>query len=195
MKKLMLVAAMVAMCAMSAQAEWSCSIDDERFTPAKADTNPGDRVLLGGYYQIFIIQNAGADVNAVANYVKGSTVDQIKGEAKVKYILAYSGYMKSYQQYYISNMDASPDSDVDINPYQAYLVAFYGTPSETPTEFCVIGNKTSSADGSRLKFDDDPTKTYPKSGWLSYTAPVPEPTSGLLLLIGVAGLALKRKRA
>ena len=32
------------------------------------------------------------------------------------------------------------------------------------------------------------------SGWYS-TASVPEPTSGLLLLIGVAGLALKRKRA
>jgi hypothetical protein len=30
--------------------------------------------------------------------------------------------------------------------------------------------------------------------WKSYGA-VPEPTSGLLLLLGVAGLALKRKRA
>ena len=29
---------------------------------------------------------------------------------------------------------------------------------------------------------------------IAYTA-VPEPTSGLLLLLGVAGLALKRKRA
>jgi len=31
--------------------------------------------------------------------------------------------------------------------------------------------------------------------WQSMTASVPEPTSGLLLLIGMAGLALKRKRA
>ena len=31
-------------------------------------------------------------------------------------------------------------------------------------------------------------------GWSQYTA-VPEPTSGLLLLLGVAGLALKRRRA
>lgn len=31
------------------------------------------------------------------------------------------------------------------------------------------------------------------AGW--YTAAVPEPTSGLLLLLGMAGLALKRKRA
>ena len=33
--------------------------------------------------------------------------------------------------------------------------------------------------------------TYSGAGWYA----VPEPTSGLLLLIGVAGLALKRKRA
>ena len=36
--------------------------------------------------------------------------------------------------------------------------------------------------------------TFSKGGWYS-TGSVPEPTSGLLLLLGVAGLALKRKRA
>ena len=34
---------------------------------------------------------------------------------------------------------------------------------------------------------------YSGAGW--YSASVPEPTSGLLLLLGMAGLALKRKRA
>ena len=36
---------------------------------------------------------------------------------------------------------------------------------------------------------------FTASSWQSMTASVPEPTSGLLLLIGMAGLALKRKRA
>ena len=37
------------------------------------------------------------------------------------------------------------------------------------------------------------SETFAGQGW--YAQAVPEPTSGLLLLLGVAGLALKRKRA
>ena len=39
----------------------------------------------------------------------------------------------------------------------------------------------------------DASKGYSGAGW--YAQSVPEPTSGLLLLLGMAGLALKRKRA
>lgn len=37
--------------------------------------------------------------------------------------------------------------------------------------------------------------TWSSSSVTTYTASVPEPTSGLMLLLGMAGLALKRKRA
>lgn len=44
---------------------------------------------------------------------------------------------------------------------------------------------------SKVLRDADGTTAYGSAGWYA----VPEPTSGLLLLLGMAGLALKRKRA
>ena len=41
----------------------------------------------------------------------------------------------------------------------------------------------------------DAASGFAGAGWYSSAAAVPEPTSGLLMLLGMAGLALKRKRA
>ena len=49
--------------------------------------------------------------------------------------------------------------------------------------------------GSAGTFESAPYITNMAHGEFESPAPVPEPTSGLLLLLGVAGLALKRKRA
>ena len=75
------------------------------------------------------------------------------------------------------------------DPTQAYVVAYYGADGGSPSEVDVL---YTIPYGDGILFRDDEG-----SGWMPYTAPtpVPEPTSGLLLLLGVAGLALKRKRA
>ncbi len=183
------------MSVMSAKAEYSCELFNAYVVKAKGDENPGNSVIQSGYYQAFIIQNDGADITAVADYVKGKTVAQIASEAKVTYDFTENSEWY-YGQYYYDCFDASQVLEIDINPYQAYLVSFYGTPNETPAEFYVVANYPNSAEDGGLYFDDQFSAT---SGWQTYTAPgpapIPEPTSGLLLLIGVAGLALKRKRA
>ena len=51
--------------------------------------------------------------------------------------------------------------------------------------------------GGKAVFDfgDVVTGAVGGAGWTSASSSVPEPTSGLLMLLGIAGLALKRKRA
>ena len=59
---------------------------------------------------------------------------------------------------------------------------------QSATAIAISSNTTASQ--AALKTSD----TFSGAGWYAAT-PAPEPTSGLLLLLGVAGLALRRKRA
>ena len=72
----------------------------------------------------------------------------------------------------------------------ATAVAAYDALNPTDTQPVAFGAQTSV---SKATFADT-TTTYAGAGWYQAAA-VPEPTSGLLLLLGVSGLALKRKRA
>ena len=51
---------------------------------------------------------------------------------------------------------------------------------------------TTTMAAQSAKFQGDASKGFTAGGW--YSASVPEPTSGLLMLLGVAGLALRRGR-
>lgn len=68
------------------------------------------------------------------------------------------------------------------------VVASYDALNPTGVNGIAFGAQTTP---SKATFDDS-TTTYAGAGWYQSA---PEPTSGLLLLLGMAGLALKRKRA
>ena len=68
------------------------------------------------------------------------------------------------------------------NPMEAYPSIVVGTNPED------IGGTITDLDGNEFTGDHG---AFSASGWTA----APEPTSGLLLLIGVAGLALRRRRA
>ena len=72
-----------------------------------------------------------------------------------------------------------------------YFSATAGGTTPTSTEMTADISTTSGA-STQLR-DATGSGAYGNPGW--YAVNVPEPTSGLLLLRGVAGLALKRKRA
>ena len=71
----------------------------------------------------------------------------------------------------------------DLASAQNYFLASGGT-EKTATFTSATGAKT-------LGFGSQATITQSANGWQA----VPEPTSGLLMLVGLAGLALRRRRA
>ena len=89
----------------------------------------------------------------------------------------------------IINTTFSNDSLVGGNSYDFYFVIEDG--GKTFTSATKAGVSAQATAAATIGFGSMASATQNASNW----AAVPEPTSGLLMLLGMAGLALKRKRA
>ncbi|MBQ3746625.1 MAG: PEP-CTERM sorting domain-containing protein [Kiritimatiellae bacterium] len=91
---------------------------------------------------------------------------------------------------------------LDAGTYEAFFVVFDATtPTSGSTKYVVVSGastltKEIAATAATVTFTTGNQATFLNNAdnWKSYGA-VPEPTSGLLMLLGMAGLALRRKRA
>ena len=94
-----------------------------------------------------------------------------------------------------ASVSAPKDTAVANTTYYAALIATYGT-GDDMKYYAEKATVTTGDDGNgsfSIGLGKLDSATAAASNW--QTAAVPEPTSGLLLLIGMAGLALRRKRA
>ena len=177
MKKLIIIAA-IALCASVTHAA------------AVAWTVAGANSYVGGKYDIFVIgQNgvtgasqiaslvaAGTDVTSYAFFANGSVA--ANGTAMV----SVAATTKS-----IEYNETGTAAD---NTYTAFAVIWKSDGSEasyTSNAEIVLAN---NATGKTFLFGNQSSNLASNNFSVA-----PEPTSGLLLLLGVAGLALKRKRA
>ena len=85
----------------------------------------------------------------------------------------------------------SDDSLTSGTAYNFYFIIEDGGKQFTSAVKPATGMDVGSAS---ISFGNQQSATQNASNW-SGSSPVPEPTSGLLILLGMAGLALKRKHA
>jgi len=103
--------------------------------------------------------------------IDGRTVGTAKGQVKSEFVPAYSSYDFSSASFYVELLNESG--------------ATLATSTLSPLYSALIAYMERNNSGSEAPSISSP---------YTYSFVIPEPTSAMLMLLGVAGLALKRKR-
>ena len=195
MKKLMIVCVAVAMAAVAQAASVSWTISNI-YSPS--DPNP--KAAVGS-------------VSAWL-FVTGNTTDVTDG-IPVTTLAAVQAVLDSGDLTGLSSLAAAHGTNASAGMFTgatgltgfssgsltAFAVVVDGTDLASAENYFLVNGGaektasfTSATGAKALGWGSQATITQAAGGWTS-TSPIPEPTSGLLMLIGMAGLALRRKRA
>ena len=193
MKKLMIVAAIVCAAAMSQAATYSWAASDSSMWgeagnydyPKIAQGTVAYFAFVDAYSQSELVADYAAGTVNFAKFATGanSTVNASGGVSQSADFTA--AYTTAQQAYFAIFEAATGNLFISTEATAGYL--------EVGTKPVSFASQTDISD-----WELNPVKMasdgYTSAGWYQAAA-VPEPTSGLLLLLGIAGLALKRTRA
>ena len=191
MKKLMIALAVVAVAAVSQAASVDWSVANNAWT-----LNSGSKPASG--YTVYLIDGSTAldtiaaainsttgAFNADQSWVFGSaTTDNTKGRVSELTTTTDKLTRGTSYDFSVLMIDATNTSDIRYMVSDTYAQVAYKIGDD---EAASAAFSASILGANALTYDENSAA----NGW----AAVPEPTSGLLMLLGMAGLALRRRRA
>ena len=177
MKKLLMAAAIVCAAVISQAATVNWSISGVKNSAGTAPT--------AGWAVMAFYTDVGAGSAAIESAIKAGTAGSLAFESTTLITSFGSGKVNAH------DANATGITDTSKN-YDFYFVVFNNSDAAKATEYAMVSDLNKSYSGMDAKFKGAGTfaSTTP---W--QTVAIPEPTSGLLILLGVAGLALRRRRA
>ena len=193
MKKLIIAAAIVCVAAFAQAATYNWSAADSTYIYSTDDGGGTYPSVAAGTTAYLAFVNAYSQSDIVTDFANGS-VNYSKFAAGANSVVDASGGVAQ-------SADFTADYTSD---QQAYFVIFENgnmfVSGEATATYLAVGASgisfSSQTDTSDWEaFFGDAKAGYSQAGWYkTATAPIPEPTSGLLMLLGMAGLALRRKQ-
>ena len=180
MKKLTILAtaAIMAICSQAATVTWSA-----------ANIQPDPSGNTSFEYLVYLVDNSVVSQSSMAGYLADGDTSYLS-QALANGVTAKTSATANTAKMASTKTDDATYSSGDSATY--YLVILNNDVLDDATYFQVSQTKTgtvTSAGGIAMAFGTQASNTW------NEMAAVPEPTSGLLLLLGMAGLALRRKRA
>ena len=193
MKKLMLALAVVVMAACAQAATVSWNIMNVK--------GPDGSALSGGSVYVFFTAGTSADTSWVTDLTgKGATaVSAAMGSAAMNYTMGESVAAGNYSVSAANGFTLPTNAEMGLSGstvYTAYAVVFDTATITDESNFYVTAARSAttyadSVNNNRV-FALTATTSSVASNWHQV---VPEPTSGLLMLVGLGALALRRRRA